>query len=141
MNRITESNPPWMGEEMWVSAREPDDEMMEEVYCKLWSYENTGLEPEEIHPSAYRWITVKDRLPEDDENLRFYDDGHIRFTSVLVHDENRGTAIANRLMIRHHSMPALDELATDGWVWSRPYEPTHWMPLPELPKEETPQKA
>lgn len=83
-----------------------------------------------------KWISVKDRLPEDDENLRFYDDGHIRFTSVLVHDKKRGTAIANRLIIRHHSAPSLDELATDGWVWSRPYEPTHWMPLPEPPKEE-----
>ena len=82
------------------------------------------------------WISVKDGLPEDDENLHFYDDGHLRFTSVLVHDENRGTAIANRLMIRHHSMPILDELATEGWVWSRPYEPTHWMPLPEQPKED-----
>lgn len=81
------------------------------------------------------WISVKDGLPEDDENLHFYDDGQLRFTSVLVRDENRGRAIANRLMIRHHSMPIFDELATEGWVWSRPYEPTHWMPLPEPPKE------
>lgn len=84
---------------------------------------------------APKWISVKERLPEDDENLRFYDDGQIRFASVLVRDDNRGTAIANRLMIRHHRIPSLDELATDGWVWSRPHEPTHWMPLPEPPQE------
>ena len=85
---------------------------------------------------AAKWISVKDRLPEDDENLHFYDDGHIRFTSVLVHEEKRGTSIANRLMIRHHMNPALDEFATDGWVWSRPSEPTHWLPLPEAPEWE-----
>lgn len=83
-----------------------------------------------------QWISVEAFLPEDEENLHFYDDGQLCFTSVLVHDKKRGTVIANRLMIRHHKNPAFDELATEGWVWSRPHEPTHWMPLPLAPKEE-----
>ena len=120
MNRITESNPYWMGEEMWASACEPDDEMMEEVYCKLWSYENTGLEPEEICFRASRWISVKDRLPTDP-----------RF--VLVHVKHPAQS--------HY--PEWSCIMTDMWLGDRwvenadeeVHEVTHWMPLPEPPKE------
>lgn len=114
MNRITESNPPWMGEEMWASAREPDDEMMEEVYCKLWSYENTGLEPEEIHPSACRWISVKDDPPKQ--------------TFLFVWCEvAKCVEIAKYngcFWVTQEKRRALNA----DWI-------THWMHLPEAPKE------
>jgi len=48
MNRLTEENPNWLGEEFWYGAEEPDIEDMDEVYLKLREYENTGLQPEEI---------------------------------------------------------------------------------------------
>ena len=40
MNRLTERNPYWMGEEFWTSAKEPDEEEIDAVYEKLQKYEN-----------------------------------------------------------------------------------------------------
>lgn len=40
MDRLTERNPYWMGEEFWTSAMEPDDEEIDKIYEKLWKYEN-----------------------------------------------------------------------------------------------------
>ena len=40
MNRMTERNPYWMGEEFWTSAKEPDEEEIDAVYEKLQKYEN-----------------------------------------------------------------------------------------------------
>ena len=84
-----------------------------------------------------RWIPVTERLPEDDDSVRFYKSFSIICTSVLVYEKERGVSIANRLMIGHSSIKSFDELATDGYVWSTGHNPTHWMSLPEPPKEET----
>lgn len=40
MERLTESNPSWIDDEMWLNACEPDDEEIEEVYHKLKEYED-----------------------------------------------------------------------------------------------------
>ncbi len=40
MERLTESNPSWINDEMWLNACEPDDEEIEEVYHKLKEYED-----------------------------------------------------------------------------------------------------
>ena len=37
------------------------------VYSKLAQYEDSGLTPEEVQ--QMRWITVKDRLPEEEEKI------------------------------------------------------------------------
>lgn len=120
MNRITESSPCWMGEEMWASACEPDDEMMEEVYCKLWSYENTGLEPEEICLRASRWISVKDRLPPDQGKKVLVANGHGYISVFALWKKEYG----------------------NKWTWideqghfKHTNDITHWMPLPKPPKE------
>lgn len=78
------------------------------------------------------WISVKDRLPEDDENIRFYNDGSMEFTTVLVYNET--IKITNRINI-HSKSNFLGIENTDGWVWACCGEVTHWMPLPEPPKE------
>ena len=44
MERLTEKNAGFIGEEFWVSAREPDEEQIEEVYMKLLDYENAEEE-------------------------------------------------------------------------------------------------
>lgn len=48
MDRLTERDPYWLGEEFWTSAREPDEEEIDAVYERLKSYEDTGLTPEQI---------------------------------------------------------------------------------------------
>ena len=40
MERLTERNPLWIDDEMWVSACEPDDEEIEAVYRRLKEYED-----------------------------------------------------------------------------------------------------
>ena len=65
MKRITEENPVWLGEEPWSKACRIGDEHIDQAYEKLWRYENTGLEPEEIP----QWISVNDRLPEVGEKV------------------------------------------------------------------------
>ena len=40
MGRLTEKDAYWYGEEFWTSAKEPDDETIDEVYMKLKEYED-----------------------------------------------------------------------------------------------------
>ena len=40
MERLTEREPYWLGEEFWTSAREPDDEEIDAVYERLKYYED-----------------------------------------------------------------------------------------------------
>ena len=48
MERLTKQNPNWLDEELWISAEEPDDEVVDAVYLRLHEYENTNLTPEQI---------------------------------------------------------------------------------------------
>ena len=40
MERLTEKDAYWYGEEFWTNAKEPDDETIDEVYMKLKEYED-----------------------------------------------------------------------------------------------------
>ena len=40
MDRLTERDAYWLGEEFWLTAREPDDEEIESVYERLKHYED-----------------------------------------------------------------------------------------------------
>ena len=40
MERLTEKDAYWFGEEFWTSAKEPDDEEIDNVYMKLKEYED-----------------------------------------------------------------------------------------------------
>ena len=40
MNRLTEKDPCWLGEEFWLSAREPEEDEVDAVYEKLKHYED-----------------------------------------------------------------------------------------------------
>ena len=83
-----------------------------------------------------KWIPVSESLPEDDERVREHKDFRLSLRSVLIHDKERGVLIANRYKIVACGTVCLDELVTDGWVWSNNAQNvTHWMPMPEPPKE------
>lgn len=80
-----------------------------------------------------RWISVEERLPE-------------RNTSVLVHGigntdgfwGDHVTAIADRFLFKFFPSSEGEEKWSSPWQYFHTdYRITHWMPLPEPPKEET----
>lgn len=82
-----------------------------ERLLRLAAYEDTGLTPEEATVS--RWIPVTERLPEDDATVLTYKNGIVE---VQKYEKRRNGWICK------------------GWFWSLS-NVTHWMPLPEPPKE------
>ena len=85
-----------------------------------------GLEIADEHPKC-PWISVKDDLPcnHSDMVLKFNSTPFIT-KSVLV-------------MTSYHTLFLCDMKKDDarGWIWniSTKDEITHWMPIPNLPKE------
>ena len=66
----------------------------------------------QLESAQPKWISVEERLPETDERVLFVDDGEVGFGIV------RGWAL--REMISETDIHRI----------------THWMPLPEPPKED-----
>ena len=85
--------------------------------------------------TVQEWISVDDRLPEDDEKIESYYDGRMSCKTVLVYTKYGIVIPKNRLIVRPTGNKYLDSPVTDGWIWaSGTEEVTHWMPMPELPK-------
>lgn len=91
--------------ELWYSDNGTERDRLH----RLAAYEDTGLTPEEVQ--QMRWIPVEERLPEEKQR-------------VIVRCERVGTSV--------------------GWIlwgnWMTDIGPhagdvTHWMPLPQPPKE------
>lgn len=96
--------------ELWYSDNGTERDRLH----RLAAYEDTGLAPVEVQ--QMRWIPVEERLPEEKQR-------------VIVRCERVGTSV--------------------GWIlwgnWMTDIGPgagkvTHWMPLPQPPKEETYEK-
>ena len=92
--------------ELWYSDNGTERDRLH----RLAAYEDTGLAPVEVQ--QMRWIPVEERLPEEKQR-------------VIVRCERVGTSV--------------------GWIlwgnWMTDIGPgagkvTHWMPLPQPPKEE-----
>ena len=66
MGRLTEKDAYWYGEEFWTSAKEPDDETIDEVYMKLKEYEDAEEQgllvklPCKVGSTVYVITTCKD---------------------------------------------------------------------------------
>ena len=100
---------------VWTASCEygssPCPVVTQEVIDRLAAYEDTGFTPAEVQ--QMRWIPVEERLPKPEEN------------PVLVYDYS-GVGVS------WHSKAM-------GWLYKSGLpcvEVTHWMPLPEAPKEE-----
>jgi len=48
MQRLTDKDPCWFGEEPLISAEDPGDDVTDKVYERLKEYEDTGLSPKEV---------------------------------------------------------------------------------------------
>lgn len=72
-----------------------------------------------------KWISVKDRLPEDD-------------VDVIVYAVSNNGGYTMLVTFHTHTLYGFN---IDGWAspwqyFTRNYTITHWMPMPEPPKEE-----
>ena len=81
-----------------------------------------------IYNADYRkqeWISVDERLPEEDEAMRYFNFGNVIVMTVLAAC-NKTVQLKNRVF------------DGENWEWSPQTnyyeEVTHWMPLPEPPK-------
>ena len=94
------------------------DECSQMVYSAADQIERDQKEIEELREKLPKWISVKERLPID------------RLKKYLVAFRDAGGSIVD--MARY--------IPSDGWTcdnWDVPQNLiTHWMPLPEPPKEE-----
>lgn len=70
------------------------------------------------------WIKVSERLPEDGANVCFYNED--RDSIFGGYFQKEGTAIVPNNSFREN---------LDDW-WFDEEKITHWMPLPDLPKDE-----
>lgn len=91
-----------------------------------WDIEDHGLCMHPYPPAQQRWIPVSERLPEDE------DDGETVLAVVFGKPHKNITL--------HHAIMTAEYFYQGGWLvdeypeWENPIV-THWMPLPEPPKE------
>lgn len=93
----------------------------QESIDRLAAYEDTGLAPEEVQ--AMRWIPVEERLPEES-------DGMVLFTN--------GKAVTSGYRNHMFRMSGEEGIYAPAIRKGGGYmRVTHWMPLPQPPKEGT----
>lgn len=93
----------------------------QEIIDRLAAYEDTGLAPEEVQ--AMRWIPVEERLPEES-------DGMVLFTN--------GKAVTSGYRNHMFRMSGEEGIYAPAIRKGGGYmRVTHWMPLPQPPKEGT----
>ena len=68
----------------------------------------------EEHP---QWISVEDELPPLKQR-------------VLIYDEDEDVMIVDERWVDYYN----NSNTGTGWEWSSELDPTHWMPLPQVPK-------
>lgn len=101
---------------------------IDNAVLKLAAYEDTGLTPEEVQ--QMRWIPVEERLPEENVTvLAFNADPHAE-KYVLA----RYRAVAHLGCFWYQFDQEYDSWCASCW------KVTHWMPLPQSPKEEAYEK-
>ena len=82
-----------------------------------------------VVPVADRWVPVTERLPDEEFNewAKMFPDGNVEPFEVIVYI--KGGKVSTTLYYDNGDF-------FDQDCYS--YNVTHWMPLPELPKEENP---
>ena len=81
----------------------------------------------------YEWYHVEELLPEDCLLCHFHTEQALTITTVLTMNKYGRMKIKNRLKVDKYGVPHLDEMATDGWIWStdgNELPPEYWYPIP-----------
>ena len=100
----------------------------QEIIDRLAAYEDTGLIPEEAQ--QMRWIPVEERLPEENVTvLAFNADPHAEKYVLARY----------RAVVHFGCCWCQFDQEYDSWCASC-WKVTHWMPLPQPPKEEAYEK-
>lgn len=115
-----------------------NEQLAEKCIDRLAAYEDTGLTPEEIarlvtpkpnapqnHRSTAEWISVNDRLPNEEE---LYESDNFGFLCCVLVPEKGGTFYKARRIIFFDSLDK--EWDCEGIIV------THWMNMPDYPTEE-----
>lgn len=81
-----------------------------------------------------RWIPCSLKLPEEVETV--FNSGRMKLLSVMtlseVFRDELEVRLTNRMCVEATGIPYLDEMATDGWIWSENAgDVKAWMPFPE----------
>lgn len=102
----------------------------EKLYLPVDLQEMVASEPTVDVEPTQKWISVKDRLPEVD-------------TNVVVYAEGKNDPIYRIVITSMSDKNIFDPRIKREPYWREPwqffdtmYEITHWMPMPEPPKED-----
>ena len=104
---------------------------IELAFDRLAAYEDTGFTPEEVR--QMRWIPVEERLPEEQGQYIVFVDGKVTTDFYWVCEDIKWWLSYNG---------GFNALYIDPYSSKPKREPpyprvTHWMPLPQPPKEGT----
>lgn len=103
----------------------------QEIIDRLAAYEDTGLTPEEVQ--QMRWIPVEERLPEEEGVYIVCVDGEVKCDAYCMFEG------VERWLCYDGRLNALYIDPYSSKLKREPLYPrvTHWMPLPQPPKEGT----
>ena len=92
------------------------------------------------------WLSVKDCLPEESQDVKKFSEPHFEMCSVIACGKMSGglgwiVKETNRYVSHKTGVEYIDSITTnagrefDKWYWADGWEcVTHWMPLPSLPE-------
>ena len=111
-------------------GRSPCPVVTQEIIDRLAAYEDTGFTPEEVQ--QMRWIPVEERLPEKMGEYIVCVDGEVKSDAYCMLEGIERWLCYDGSINALYIDPYSSKPLRDG-----PYpRVTHWMPLPEAPKEE-----
>ena len=87
---------------------------------------------QQLEEQQPRWISVKERLPEPDQDVLLIAHGwkgRLLYIGRLHHEEAETSWLTGITTME-------SEWSINGWSYLKTPLVTYWMPLPELPKEE-----
>lgn len=87
---------------------------------------------QQLEEQQPRWISVKERLPEPNQDVLLIAHGwkgRLLYIGRLHHEEAETSWLTGITTME-------SEWSINGWSYLKTPLVTHWMPLPELPKEE-----